>query len=980
MIELTYKKFLIVFYGILTLFLFETKTCIYAKDYLLSNYIQTQYNDNTGLPTSSTNDIIQTKDGYIWIATYSGLVRYDSKNFKTIEDLPVSNIICLFEDSKNRFWIGTNENGLFLYENGKYTEYNTSHGICSNSIRTIIEDQNGNLIIGTAHGINKIDTSGNISIIDTSKLENNFIISLSCDTQNRLWGIDNLGNAFCLDNSNLDFYIKRRSVTNYNFTSVFTDSSGLVRIGTAGNQILEVIELTEEKLDFRSRAIENMQTVNSMYEDSDGNIWVCTDSGLGYFDTNNRFYQAKNTLIPNSFTKIFEDYEHNLWATSSVQGVLQLAPSKIKNLGYNLGITNEMVTSVIEYNNNIYIGTDSGLIISNKNYDLIENQLSKQLKDTRITHLFVSSDGTLWIGTKDLGLIRYQNRIITTFDTSNSALITNMVCNITEDNNNRIIIATNNGINIMEKGIITHSYTAKNGLDNSSILCIYQASDALYAGSDGNGLYIIKNDEITNLTEKYDLTSNSIVHISQSPKTGNIWISMTNSLGYIHNDKFHNIKNFNSISGTIFDIIYTETYLWLVCSNGIIRISEDSLTNNNFKNRCLIFNKYDGLTSSISSTCYSYLDEDFNLYIPCSSGINMLNLKDYKINDIEPKTVINSITIDGIEYPPSNELTIPADSKRISIDFSVLSFRCPYKNTVQYQLKGFDENIFNDNNLNIENISYTNLAKGTYTFHVRGTNGDDLSSLNDTVITIIRPPAFFERFSVRLILSLIFIIFAYICIKLYFKHKTKLLVTQKQNYKDIIAQSMTVIANAIDAKDSYTHGHSRRVALYSVKLAEKLGWSGDELDNLYYIALLHDIGKIGIPDNILNKPDRLTNDEYNYIKQHTLIGGEILKEITLIDGIADGARYHHERYDGKGYNSGLAGEKIPLIARIICVADTYDAMNSNRAYRKALSKDYILGELKSCSGKQFDPLIADIMIKLIKSGEIDDIEKGFRNI
>ena len=972
---MTYKKFYIIFLALLTLFSFKIKTTAHAKDSFLSNYMQNQYNDNNGLLTSSINDIIQTQDGYIWIASYNGLIRYDSKNFKVIEKLSATNIICLFEDSLNRFWIGTNDSGLILYENGVYTTYNTSNGLVSNSIRVITEDKEGNILIGTTQGINKIDASNNILKVDTSNLENNFIVSLTCDDYNRIWGIDNLGNAFCLKDSDVIFFVRRRSVNNYNFTSIFRDSSGLIRIGTAGNEVIEVLGTNGKNLDFRIRSLGSLQTVNNMYEDSDGNIWICTDCGLGYFNEDNKFFPVKDTLVSNSLVKIFEDYEHNLWVASSVQGILQLTPSKIKNLGYSLGINDEIVNSIIEYDDNIYIGTENGLVISSKESEIIENKLTEHLSGIRITHLFVSSDNTLWIGTKDSGLIRYKNKIITTFNTSNSALITNMVRQIAEDKDGHIIIATNNGINIMERGIIVKSYTSKNGLNNSSILCIYQASDALYAGSDGGGLYIIKDDQITNLAEKEQLTSSSIVNIFQSPKTGNIWISTSNSLCYIHNGNFHNIDNFSSISGTIFDIIYSDSYLWLLCSNGIIRVSEDALTNNNFENRYIHFNKHDGLTSSISSGCSSYLDKDFNLYIPCTSGVNVLNLKGYKVNNITPKMAINSISIDGTEYYNTNKLVIPANSKRISINFSVLSFSCPHENTVQYYLDGFDEKSFNDYNLNLEDVSYTNLAKGTYVFHVRGTNNDGISSINDISVTLTRPPSFFERTSVRIIILCIFIALAYLCIKSYFKHKTKLLVKQKQDYKNIILQSIMAMANAIDAKDSYTHGHSRRVALYSVKIAEKLGLSSEEIDNLYYTALLHDIGKIGIPDNILNKPDRLTNDEYTYIKQHTSIGGEILKDITLINGISDGAKYHHERYDGKGYNECLAGEEIPLIARIICVADTYDAMNSNRAYRKALSKDIIIAELKACSGKQIDPLIANIMINLIKSGEINDIKK-----
>lgn len=184
----------------------------------------------------------------------------------------------------------------------------------------------------------------------------------------------------------------------------------------------------------------------------------------------------------------------------------------------------------------------------------------------------------------------------------------------------------------------------------------------------------------------------------------------------------------------------------------------------------------------------------------------------------------------------------------------------------------------------------------------------------------------------------------------------------------IINQSLQTFANIIDAKDEYTRGHSLRVSLYSKEIAKRMGMSEDDIQNVYYIALLHDIGKIGIPDNILSKPGALTEEERDIIKQHVTIGGEILKDFSSIPNIVDGALYHHEKFDGSGYASGLKGVEIPLVARIICVADSFDAMSSARCYRKAMSMDYIEKELKEYAGKQFDPAIVEYMLEMIEDG------------
>ncbi|MBQ4427068.1 MAG: HD-GYP domain-containing protein [Oscillospiraceae bacterium] len=187
---------------------------------------------------------------------------------------------------------------------------------------------------------------------------------------------------------------------------------------------------------------------------------------------------------------------------------------------------------------------------------------------------------------------------------------------------------------------------------------------------------------------------------------------------------------------------------------------------------------------------------------------------------------------------------------------------------------------------------------------------------------------------------------------------------------EIINESIETFTGFIDAKDPYTNGHSKRVAIYTKRLAKEFGYEGEELDRVYYIALLHDCGKIGVPDSILTKPGKLTDEEYEILKSHSARGAEILSSFKSLKDVEAGAHYHHERYDGKGYPDGLKGEEIPFIARMICVADSFDAMNSNRVYRKKLPREKIISELEENKGKQFDPEVADVMLRLIREGQI----------
>ena len=188
---------------------------------------------------------------------------------------------------------------------------------------------------------------------------------------------------------------------------------------------------------------------------------------------------------------------------------------------------------------------------------------------------------------------------------------------------------------------------------------------------------------------------------------------------------------------------------------------------------------------------------------------------------------------------------------------------------------------------------------------------------------------------------------------------------RRQRLERLTLQIMLALAGTIDAKDEYTNGHSTRVAEYSRMIAKRMGKTEQEQQDIYYMGLLHDIGKIGIPDQIINKTTRLSDEEYTTIKAHPLIGADILKNISEFPDIATGARWHHEHYDGSGYPDGLKGEDIPENARIIAVADAYDAMASKRSYRDVLPQDVVRGEIVKGRGTQFDPNITDIMIELI---------------
>jgi putative nucleotidyltransferase with HDIG domain len=192
--------------------------------------------------------------------------------------------------------------------------------------------------------------------------------------------------------------------------------------------------------------------------------------------------------------------------------------------------------------------------------------------------------------------------------------------------------------------------------------------------------------------------------------------------------------------------------------------------------------------------------------------------------------------------------------------------------------------------------------------------------------------------------------------------------TRFADQRALFVGTVHALSSAIDAKHRYTRGHSERVALLAREMARALGLGEATAKQYHLCGLLHDVGKIGVPEAILSKPSRLTEEEYEFIKRHPRMGYEILRDIPHLDEILPGVLHHHEAFAGRGYPDGLVGESIPLIARVLALCDTFDAMSSNRSYRASISRDAVLSEIHKCAGRQFDPDLAAVFVALDFSG------------
>lgn len=548
-------------------------------------------------------------------------------------------------------------------------------------------------------------------------------------------------------------------------------------------------------------------------------------------------------------------------------------------------------------------------------------------------------------------------------------------------------VAGDLGISYIKDGKITSVIEAKDGLANPKVLCMLQKEDGtLLAGTDGNGIAIIQDAKVVGSIKKSDgLGSNVIMRIVKDSDHEGYFVITSNSICYItKTGKIRVLKNFPYYNN--FDLVEgNKGEVFVLSAAGIYVVDKEKL----LKNQDLEYDLLDstkGLRESLTPNAWNYVDERDNLYLSGGSGVVCMNINAYSSANSSYRMLLKSIKLDGEsgQVERGEVFHIPRGVSHVEIIPEVINYSTndPY---VRVWLEGFDKKATIVQQSELKNIVYTNLPTGNYTFHMAVYDNKKSKVIEESTYQIVKDKEIYDHWWFYLYFGVVFTLaIAYLTWLVVRTQIQKTLNLQKKELEltrkqlEMGNETILTIAKTVDAKDVNTSQHSFRVSEYASMIAKRLGYSEQAIEDLKKSALLHDIGKIAIPDRILNKDNKLTDEEYAIMKSHVLRGGEILKNFTLVDHVYEGALYHHERYDGKGYVQGLKGEEIPLNARIIGIADAFDAMTANRVYRKKLDMDFVLNEIKKGKGTQFDPKLVDIMLELIEDGTID-VEKIYES-
>ena len=951
-------------------------------------YSEVLYDNTNGLPTSEANAIVETDDGFIWIGSYAGLIRYDGNTFERMDSTSgLTSVKCLFTDSRGRLWIGTNDNGVAVMEQGKLRMWGKLDGMKSAHTRAIAEDTNGVIYVATAGGITMIDDEYTLSSIEDERVADANMRNLRLGNDGVLYATTDQGDLMTIRDGKVLNYISQENSPLKGAGSILPDPAapgklyqeavdfGLYYIDVSdGFEVLEKIDIAPLKY------LLSMEYI-------DGKIWICAGNGVGVLE-NGRFTLLDNLIMNNNVGHVMMDYLGNLWFTSTRQGVLKVVPNQFSNLYERFGLPDMVVNSTCMCEDKLFIATDTGLTVLDENgpvekipltkavtaggVDLEADDLITLLQDCRIRSIIRDSRGQLWFSLwRTHGLLRYAHGELTAF-TEDDGLLSNSIRSVCECRDGRILVALTGGVNVIEGDKIVAAYGKEDGIATPESLTVEEGLNGeIILGSNGGGLYVIDDSGVRNINVEEGLPSDIVMRLKRDEKNNVIWIVTSSAIAWLTSDhtvtkvqKFPYTNNFDMYENSKGD-------MWVLSSNGVYVVPTAELLANGDMNP-VYYSVSSGLPCIATANSYSELSENGDLYIAGSTGVCKVNIEQpfEDVNDL--KAVVPYVQADGTDIYPDKkgDFTIPSGTQKLTVPSFVFNYSLSNPQ-VSYRLEGFDRSTTTVSRSDLVPTDYTNLRGGAYRFVMQLKDAMGRGS-KEVSVEIVKEKAFYEQvwFYVIAVLAALLVLAG--GMRFYVRKKTRTLEKKQQETMALVGGITEAFAKVIDMKDRYTNGHSSRVAKYTAMLARELGYDEETVEKYYRIALLHDIGKDGVPPEVLNKPGKLTDEEFEIIKSHTSKGYDALKEITIMPELAVGAQAHHERPDGRGYPNHLKGDEIPRVAQIIAVADCFDAMYSNRPYRNRMNFDKVVSIIKEVSGTQLTADVVDAFLRLVEKGEFRD--------
>ena len=941
--------------------------------------------------------VVEDRDGRVYLASAKGVAVYsdtEKEPLRWIEDPRLQNhmVVSLAAEDIGRVWGVTYDGDVFLLDNFRMVAYFASRYFKGHFPKYVFCDRDGIVYLGTAGNtlmrldsyVNEYANPDNLRFTLFSTGETEDHLCLYQDRDNRLMLCAR--NGFGFFDRDMHFHKVEGGVFEASFDQMLQDNYGSYWLASSNGGALHIAKTRFTDVSSVAMAPETVYNAVTKYH---GDLYMGADTGLYILDRNRRpVRNALTDLLDGIRVRYFaKDKDDNLWiATYQRFGLLRYKNGTWQKWGVAEGMpTNKIRTLLVRRNGDIAVGTGDGLVLMRNNsiYRIYDRDTSA-VENGVILSLCEDPQGNLYMGSDGNGIYKLEldGTVMAIPMADNGERLGSVLSMEWDTRRNGMWIGNGKGVYFMQDETINKVDTGS--LDVSSLFKIVPSADEL-------------------TEEKVYLFSSRMVQSLGSAELLDPKVEKSERMKSYHATTYDNSLASSLTANGCHYYSPEEHRLYLACSRNVLELDTQKNWEGAVLPRAMIDNIQikmpDGSVSNMSYDREVEIPQDFTQLDIRFSVLSFddaycdlyyyLEGYDGKIIHVEGKNTHTAqySTLPGGKYtfhviaqsrstPYRSEMTASFHKKKtlaeetwmralillvggwILIRFTYLYTKkrnekklaeAEEKAAIARQMAELEAKhaLAEQERADAEAQKAKAEAEKAKAEQERANAEAEKAKAEQE-----RANAEAEKARAE-------------------AERAEVAEAKRKMEEDFTERTILTISNTIDAKDSSTNGHSRRVAQYTLKLGEMENLSVDELRELYYAALLHDIGKIAIPDSILNKPGRLTDEEYSVIKSHTNRGAGILEQMEN-QRLADGAHYHHERYDGKGYPEKLAGKDIPRYGRMIAVADVVDAMYSARVYKSGINMDVVIAELQKCAGTQLDPKYAADMIEILKNGFVAD--------
>jgi signal transduction histidine kinase/CheY-like chemotaxis protein/ligand-binding sensor domain-containing protein len=732
----------------------------------LTQYVHEVWQEEEGLPENDVAAIIQTRDGYLWLGTEEGLVRFDGIHFAVFDksntpELTSPYILALHEGHDGSLWIGTSGGGVCRLKDGKFSAYPTEGGLSQDYVRAFYESADGSLWVGTAgHGLGRLK-EGKFSRYTTKDgLSDDFIWALKGTEDGSLWIGTNHG-LNRLKDGKFTLYTTREGLPNNVVWSLGLGSAQSLWVGTGGG----LCRLQDGKLHvYVGKGGPHRNPVKSVYEDRQGTLWVGTDGrGLERIaDGTVSAYTTQEGLSNDTVLAIIEDGEGSLWLGTFGGGLVRLKDASFITYGTMQDLSKENDNAVYEsHDGSIWIGTSGGGLNRLKDGKVTHYTSKQGLPSDDVWSVFEGSDGSIWVGTKGGGLARLQKGRITTYSTENG-LSNDSIRALLEDRQGNLWIGTRSGgLNRFRDGRFT-LYSTRNGLPSDVIRALYQDPEGTLWIATGGGLVAMEGGNFRSYTTKDGLANDETCSIYRD-REGTFWIgSCTGGLSRFKDGKFTAYTTRQGLfDDNVFQILEDDQgNLWMSCNKGVYRASKKEL--NEFAEgaikriHCLSYGVSDGMGSRECNGGFQpagWKTKDGRLWFPTVKGVAVVDPAHLKTDNQPPRVRVEQVLIDGKPVAELGNIKVPPGHSKLEFCYTALNFSAPRKVQFKFKLAGFDGNWVDAGSQRI--AYYTNVPAGKYRFRVIACNGEGIWNQEGAFVDLDLEPHFYQTSAFYTLLALL---------------------------------------------------------------------------------------------------------------------------------------------------------------------------------------------------------------------------------